>query len=753
MAASTKILTVSYGTFSCTAEGFEDPLDAVRDTTQFFRGVVREDRFFGAEPPKYDPELAGEMLRRQISAEFDGDRLALRPGSAPDAAQDPTPGTADAQDPAPTADAVDGGDAPSSAPADTQAEAAPPDAWQLAAPRPAAGFAAAASIADKLARIRAVVADDPGPAIPVAAADQDTIAPSDERLTWQDSAETQPKPASTTPDDAPFHGENGPGYAPQDSMSDATDTAAPDAVASEPQARDAMGDATEAFDTDAPLSTATTEDMAEDERAAEEAATAFVQEPAPLDPAAMDPALDMGLQDTFAKGTPYADTDADTWPEAEETAQDHDTVAAMDTVEEAGAQETDDIETVDPQAAPALPEAEDDPFGPLMAQVQATDTGPAEAAPADEDVTDHEEAPEADTEAQNAPATQRRLAPPPGGPAAPRRRTRVVSVKRTRVAEPAESLGPRSDKLMAESSLDPEEEAALSAELAAIRDGASQSAAAEKPAPLRLDNPIFDPAPEEDDRVADTAAEDDSAVEGVRKAVKLSNPARSMLTDSAVDDADESRLLAQTDSEMEEPESSRRRSAIAHLRAAVAAKRADYSLGRRESDQEAEPYREDLASVVRPRRPRPQATSARAARRAAPAQEQSLQVVSETERPAAPAQPVQPRRVAPVDGADGPAGDTAAGFAQYAEEMGARSLPELLEAAAAYLAYVERREQFSRPQLMSVVQRADGGRATREDRLRSFGRLLRDGKIEKTLGGRFAATPAIGFRPDARVAG
>ena len=113
MVSSSKILTVSYGTFSCTAEGFEDPLGVVKDTTHFFRGVVREDRFFGAEPPQFDPELAAQLLQAQLDAEAQGGRLVLRgpladvaapvsqasaPASAPDVSR-PAP-------PRPTAEVI-----------------------------------------------------------------------------------------------------------------------------------------------------------------------------------------------------------------------------------------------------------------------------------------------------------------------------------------------------------------------------------------------------------------------------------------------------------------------------------------------------------------------------------------------------------------------------------------------------------------------------------------------------------------------
>lgn len=54
---------------------------------------------------------------------------------------------------------------------------------------------------------------------------------------------------------------------------------------------------------------------------------------------------------------------------------------------------------------------------------------------------------------------------------------------------------------------------------------------------------------------------------------------------------------------------------------------------------------------------------------------------------------------------------------------------------------------------MTRVRQADCGEFSREDGLRSFGQLLRSGKIEKIKGGRFAASDAIGFKPDERAAG
>ena len=73
-----------------------------------------------------------------------------------------------------------------------------------------------------------------------------------------------------------------------------------------------------------------------------------------------------------------------------------------------------------------------------------------------------------------------------------------------------------------------------------------------------------------------------------------------------------------------------------------------------------------------------------------------------------------------------------AGLASFAESVGVKSMPEMLEAAAAYATCVERREQFTRPQLMRRLMASAGGKpVSREEGLRSFGTLLRTGRIEK----------------------
>ncbi|MBD3764068.1 MAG: hypothetical protein IE927_04830 [Rhodobacterales bacterium] len=201
-------------------------------------------------------------------------------------------------------------------------------------------------------------------------------------------------------------------------------------------------------------------------------------------------------------------------------------------------------------------------------------------------------------------------------------------------------------------------------------------------------------------------------------------------------------MLKQADTEMAGPENRRRLATIAHLKAAVAATVADLkNPPAHPAEAPMDRYRLDLARIVRPARPVAERTN-------------PLVLVSQQriDAPAAPppaeAGPIRPRRVAsgnlalvePDDDEDGNEDPNlftpAMGFADFARTTGATELPDLLEAAAAYVAAVEGRDSFTRPHLMRHVAafRPD---LAREDSLRAFGTLMRDGLILKSRRGQF----------------
>jgi hypothetical protein len=232
--------------------------------------------------------------------------------------------------------------------------------------------------------------------------------------------------------------------------------------------------------------------------------------------------------------------------------------------------------------------------------------------------------------------------------------------------------------------------------------------------------------------------------------------------------------MRQTTAEMEGPDTRRRAATIAHLKAAVAATVADRQSGAEPRSTEtarAEPYREDLAKAVRPRRPEAVPGSGNRRRpepglRVPPLVLVSEQRIDRPARPAAEAAPVRPRRVTTGSLAlthdldreddDAPAlAPDAAGnlfepdqrFADFARALGVSHLPDLIEVAGAYALEVERRDSFTRPHLLRLAGGlSDSPDTAREDGLRAFGTLLREGRICKARRGQFtlsAASPLL----------
>ena len=210
-------------------------------------------------------------------------------------------------------------------------------------------------------------------------------------------------------------------------------------------------------------------------------------------------------------------------------------------------------------------------------------------------------------------------------------------------------------------------------------------------------------------------------------------------TAEPVDTADVSRLMDETDQQMAKLESNRRRNALAHLRAAVAATIADKSPGKDDKDS-TEAYRSDLAKAVRPRRPE---TSG--ARKSAPLRLVAEQRIDEpaagAPKIAAPAPAPTPKvavnethetQAEPVKSSD------FADFGQFAAHVGAHSLEAKLEAAAIYLSQIRGIDQFSHPQLLRTVK-LSGTKDdfSREEGLQHFAHMLRTEKLARKKDGLF----------------
>jgi hypothetical protein len=237
--------------------------------------------------------------------------------------------------------------------------------------------------------------------------------------------------------------------------------------------------------------------------------------------------------------------------------------------------------------------------------------------------------------------------------------------------------------------------------------------------------------------------------------------------------------MEEAKSKLEGVENRRRFSAISHLKAAVAATVADRKLASShdphpqtpgESDTDMNRYRDDLSKAVRPRRPDadlPAATPRPKLDKAAtPLVLVTEQRVDEGEHDQDD-EAVRPRRISAGTfmrdededdfeqfGDDTPVSpEDAKSFAEFAERLGANGLSELLEAAAAYTATVEGQPHFSRPQILrKVADVAEDTDFSREAGLRSFGMLLREGKIQKISRGQFRITGTSKFLAEEKTA-
>lgn len=192
-------------------------------------------------------------------------------------------------------------------------------------------------------------------------------------------------------------------------------------------------------------------------------------------------------------------------------------------------------------------------------------------------------------------------------------------------------------------------------------------------------------------------------------------------------EANVGRLLEETDNKLNDDDTVRRRRVISQMRAAVAATKADRLISRQVSrdpeEAEKDRYREDLSEAV------------------------------DTTQPATPP---RPRAVAPLVLVSSQRIDSRPStpdFAEFVANVGARELGDLIEAAAAYTVFSEGQSSFTRPEIMKRVARVDPTlHLSREDSLRSFGQLLRQGTFRKLERGQFTIDEGTRYNPHERSA-
>lgn len=717
MVSSSKILTVSYGTFSCTLEGFDDSFDTMKAIAEYFRDLAADDRYFGAEPPTPDAEMLARIAEREISrrveARMDRTGIVLRPADFEEA---PAPEPAAQKAAQPAAEPAPVAKAPETAPSDMPAQAEQPDdnaAAFFAQPAESAAPASGESLIERLKRIRAAAAQSalaaetteeegalaeplvapsaPSEALSVTPQEEPAEEPVLNEVMVEDTFET------TTAEPAPSE---------DDTVTDSATDPEPETIVAEERSLEEIDSADD--DADAALIASLSAPVVP-----EEASAPLVEEASAT--GSTPNALDLSsFEDTAEDEPEEADVAAPLSASMSFDAFAEDVAARLETTEVSTDEITDDGAQVE-----ISPVAEDHSTDVETVEEEVETVAEGEIV---ENWFD-----DADPTAQSDAETDQ------------------VNLASLDGLEDYEDSFDDAE----EAALSPEEEAELARELAEVSAAEAEVVAASAP----------------DDHAEETDAleiedEDDATAE---------NRGRDILTRQPNGDGDVERIMSRTDDHLSEPEGERRRAAIAQLRAAVAATEAARQLGDKPEDADAaqEPFRADLKKAVKPRSAsgllkairgnREKPTTPRPERpRPAPLRlvaEQRVDEQAGSDGTPAP-RPVRPTR--PAASARAKATPVISGydsFSEFADSMGAHGLGDLLEAAAAYTAFVEGAEDFSRPELIQKVREVHSEDFSREDGLRFFGTLLREGRINKVSAGRFQVADSTRFRPTQRAAG
>ncbi|MBV1897041.1 MAG: hypothetical protein KUG70_11315 [Rhodobacteraceae bacterium] len=733
MVNNNKILTVSYGTFSCTLEGFDDSFSTMKAIAEYFRDLASDDRYFGAEPPQLDAEMMARIAQRQISSPVDayeGESGIVLRANETDTVDKPTAPVAEL---APVSD-VTVADV-------TVAEVAAPEVAEEPVVENLIEDTVEEPVAVEIADIDEIKTPEPvpptkmtapAPAEIVAETDiaptvtEDALSaddePVDDELADDEPADDQAEddqPVIATAEIEQMQDYVEPAIAQENDIAPAADSIAAKlqrirAVVSRNEASAKGVDIPEDEDDNRFLasSSAAQSDEYEDEDLV-----------APIE-TARNSEFEESEADTIASALAELMVDDEDQEDVSDIEDDENNIditnafAALSSIEET---ETPDDKPDDKAVAYDPSEIEDDD---IFSEEDDDIDGLDDLGNLLEDVRD------TDNTAQTS------------------GKGRVFKIKRTEFESTIVTGQNESDYESFESketTLSFEDEADLLRELADVEaeeTGQSERDANEHDAPDAASTQAANEAALE----SDFAYEDDTDLPP-----EVSN-----------DEQDLSRLLQAADTKMDDPETTSRRETYSQLRAAVTVANAEQAAGSGvDSGADDGAYRKDLASVVRPRRPEAvddEKTTKRPNRpisgKPAPLKLVAEQRVDDHAKQT-PRGPIHPRRVAavPVDEPFTGEGDGTGGFVKFAKDMEATDLKELLEAAAAYMSFVETREHFTRPQLMAKVRQVETNGFSREDGLRSFGKLLREGKIQKTGGGQFTASEDIGFRPDERAVG
>ncbi|MEL6641274.1 MAG: hypothetical protein AAFP98_08160 [Pseudomonadota bacterium] len=210
-----------------------------------------------------------------------------------------------------------------------------------------------------------------------------------------------------------------------------------------------------------------------------------------------------------------------------------------------------------------------------------------------------------------------------------------------------------------------------------------------------------------------------------------------------------SRIMSQTDQHLNQPENRRHRDAFAQLKAAVAATEAARQLGDKGADKKDpdEVFKDDLgAHGDHEKGERTLSTPLKLVKSQEVEPEETAPEGEAAEADTSSGPSARLREIATMKEAQAP--EEVNDFAAFVASHGATDLADRLEAAGAYICFVEGDADFSRPQVMKLVQSAASSEITREDGLRSFGRLLRQARLVKLPNGRFQVSENTQFRPD-----